>query len=131
MTFTDILIILAVRTDHVPPYLCAYYIIMCTPQEAHISGMETLKMTNSKLHVSKAKITCFKCISQERQSLNRYKFPCKKPIGYGAEVLVVELFYKISKFQLNDICKYKQVFSLFLYVCTYSFLKVEHAESAS
>ena len=105
---------------------------MCTPQEAHISGMETLKMTNSKLHVSKAKITCFRCISQERQSLNRYyKFPCKKPIGYGAVVLVVELFYKISKFQLNDICKYKQVFSLFLYVCTYSFLKVEHAESAS
>ena len=104
---------------------------MCTPQEAHISGMATLKMTNSKLHVSKAKITCFKCISQERQSLNRYKFPCKKPIGYDAAVLVVELFYKISKFQLNDICKYKQVFFLFLYVCTYSFLKVEHAESAS
>ena len=71
-----------------PPYLCAYYIIMCTPQEAQISGMATLKMTNLKLHVIKTKITCFKCISQERQSLNRYKFPCKKPIGYGAVVLV-------------------------------------------
>ena len=89
---------------------------MCTPQEAHISGMATLKMTNSKLHVSKAKITCFKCISQERQSLNRYKFPCKKPIGYDAAVLVVELFYKISKFQLNDIC----FFSLF--ICMYVFI---------